>query len=71
MDIFVLKSVLIVSLSVFRLSAPEHVCEAAQCDAQLNISLCGRALRSVSHGQSKRSANVPLTLTGKPNPEEH
>ncbi len=71
MDIFALNRILIVSLSVFRLSAPEHVNEAEQCDAQLNISLCGRALRSVAHGQSKRSANVPLTLTGKPNPEEH
>ncbi len=36
----------------------------------LNIPLCGRALRSVAHGQSKRSANVPLTLTGKPNPAQ-
>ncbi len=34
-----------------------------RCDAQLNILLCGRALLSVAHGQSKRSANVPLTLT--------
>ncbi len=25
---------------------------------------------SVIHGQSKRSANVPLTLTGKPNPAQ-
>ncbi len=39
-------------------------------DAQLNIPLCGRVLRSVAHGQSKRSANVPLTLTGKPNPAQ-
>ncbi len=42
----------------------EHVSEA------LNIPLCRRALRSVAHGQSKRSANVPLTLTGKPNPAQ-
>ncbi len=48
----------------------EHVSEAEQCDAQLNIPLCGRALHSVTHGQSKRSANVPLTLTGKPNPAQ-
>ncbi len=36
----------------------EHV----RCDAQLNITLCGRALRSVAHGQSKRSANVSLAV---------
>ncbi len=34
-----------------------------RCDTQLNIPLWGRALLSVVHGQSKRSANVPLTLT--------
>ncbi len=34
------------------------------------IPLCVCALRSVVHGQSKRSANVPLTLTGKPNPAQ-
>ncbi len=45
-------------------SIAEHVSEAEQCDAQLNITLCGRALRSVAHTQSKLSANVPLTLTG-------
>ncbi len=44
--------------------------EVERCDAPLNIPLCGRALRSVTHGQSKRSANVPLTLTGKPNPAQ-
>ncbi len=49
---------------------PEHVSEAERCDAQLNIPLCGGALRSVAHGQSKRSTNVPLTLTGKPNPAQ-
>ncbi len=46
---------------------PEHVREAERCDAQLNIPLYVRALRSVAHSQSKRSANIPLTLTGKPN----
>ncbi len=45
----------------------EHVSEAERCDAQLNIPLCGCVLRSVAHGLSKRTANVPLTLTGKPN----
>ncbi len=43
---------------------PEHVSEAER----FNIALCVCALRSVVHGQNKRSANVPLTLTGKPNP---
>ncbi len=43
---------------------PEHVSEAER----FNIPLCVCALRSVVHGQSKRSANVPLMLTGKPNP---
>ncbi len=51
-------------------SFPEHVSEAEQCGAQLNIPLCGRAIRPVAHGQSKRSTNVPLTLTGKPNPAQ-
>ncbi len=45
---------------------PEHVSEAER----FNIPLCVCALRSVVHGQSKRSANVPLTLTGKPNPAQ-
>ncbi len=49
---------------------PEHVSEAERRDTPLKIPLCGRALRSVAHGQSKRSANVPLTLTGKPNPAQ-
>ncbi len=44
--------------------------EAERRDTPLNIPLCGRALRSVAHGQSKRSANDPLTLTGKPNPAQ-
>ncbi len=38
---------------------PEHVSEAER----FNIPLCVCALRSVVHGQSKRSANDPLTLT--------
>ncbi len=42
---------------------PEHVSEAEW----FNIPLCVCALRSVVHAQSKRSANVHLTLTGKPN----
>ncbi len=33
-----------------------------------SIFRCVCALRSVVHGQNKRSANDPLTLTGKPNP---
>ncbi len=45
---------------------PEHVSEAEQ----FNIPLCVCALRSVVHGQNKRSANDPLTLTGKPNPAQ-
>ncbi len=49
---------------------PEHVSEAERRDTPLNIPLCGRVLCSVAHGQSKRSANVPLTLTGKPNPAQ-
>ncbi len=48
----------------------EHVSEAERRDTPLNIPLCGRALRSVAHGQSKHSANIPLTLTGKPNPAQ-
>ncbi len=44
--------------------------EAERCETQLNIPLCVRAQRSVAHGQSKRSAKVPLTLTGKPNPAQ-
>ncbi len=43
---------------------PEHVSESEW----FNIPLCVCALRSVVHGQNKRSANIPLTLTGKPNP---
>ncbi len=31
---------------------PEHVSEAERRDTPLNIPLCGRALRSVAHGQS-------------------
>ncbi len=45
---------------------PEHVSEAER----FNIALCVRALHSVVHGQNKRSANDPLTLTGKPNPAQ-
>ncbi len=40
---------------------PEHVSEAKRS---------GSIFRSVVHGQSKRSANDPLTLTGKPNPAQ-
>ncbi len=40
---------------------PEHVSEAER----FNIALCV-CVHSVAHGQSKRSANDPLT--GKPNP---
>ncbi len=43
---------------------PEHVSEAER----FNIPLCVCALRSVVHGQNKRSANDPLALTGKPIP---
>ncbi len=43
---------------------PEHVSEAER----FNIPLCVCALRSVVHAWS--SANVPLTLTGKPNPAQ-
>ncbi len=43
---------------------PEHVSEAER----FNIPLCVCVLRSVVHGWS--SANVPLTLTGKPNPAQ-
>ncbi len=42
---------------------PEHVSEVER----FNIPLCVCALRSIVHGQNKRSANDPLTLTGKPN----
>ncbi len=42
---------------------PEDVSESVR----FNIPLCVCARRSVVHGQIKRSANVPLTLTGKPN----
>ncbi len=52
------------------LCPPEHVSEAERCYAQLNIPLCGHALCSVTHCQNKRSANVPLTLTGRPNPTQ-
>ncbi len=45
---------------------PEHVSEAER----FNILLCVCALCSVVHGQSKRSANVPLMFTGKPNPAQ-
>ncbi len=48
------------------ITPPEHMSEEERCDAQLNIPLCGRALRSVAHGQSKSSANVPLKQMGKP-----
>ncbi len=44
----------------------EHVSETER----FNIALCVCALRSVVHGQNKRSANAPLTLTGKPNPAQ-
>ncbi len=37
---------------------PEHVSEVER----FNIPPCVRALRSVVHGQNKRSANDPLTL---------
>ncbi len=43
---------------------PEHVSEAER----FNIPLCVCA--RVVHGQSKRSANDPLMLTGKPNPAQ-
>ncbi len=45
---------------------PEHVSEAER----LNIPLCVCVLLSVAHGQSKHSTNIPLTLTGKPNPAQ-
>ncbi len=59
-----------INIVVLLLFWPEHVSEAERCDAQLNITLFERALRSVVHGQSKRSVNVPLTLTAKPNPAQ-
>ncbi len=45
---------------------PEHVSESVR----FNIPLCVCALSSVAHDQIKRSANVPLTLTAKPNPAQ-
>ncbi len=42
---------------------PKHVSKSEL----FNILLCVCALRSVAHGQSKRSTNVPLMLTSKPN----
>ncbi len=44
---------------------PEHVSESERFNIRF---VC--AHRSVVHGRSKRSANVPLTLTGKPNPAQ-
>ncbi len=44
---------------------PEHGNEAERCDAQLNISFYGRALCSVAHGQSKRSAKAGLILLSR------
>ncbi len=64
------RSFMLVSLIWQPACASEHVSEAERRDTPLNIPLCGRALRSVAHGQSKRSANVSLTLTGKPNPAQ-
>ncbi len=34
-------------------SLPDHVSEAEQLETQINISLCGHALRSVTHGQNE------------------
>ncbi len=48
----------------------EHVSEAERCDAQLNIPLCGRALRSVAHSQSKHSTNFRSRSPFKPNPAQ-
>ncbi len=42
---------------------PEHVSES-------NVQYSALCVCSVVHGQSKRSPNVPLTLTGKPNPAQ-
>ncbi len=56
-----------VLLQFIAIFSAEHVSEAERRDTLLNIPLCGRALRLVTHGQIKRSANVPLMLTGKPN----
>ncbi len=53
-------------LSVQR-SVSEHVSEAERYICRV---VCVCVLLSVAHGQSKRSANVPLTLTGKPNPAQ-
>ncbi len=41
---------------------PEHVSEAER----FNIALCVSALRSVVHGQNKRSANAQLTVNRIP-----
>ncbi len=46
---------------------PEHV-SGAERSGSIFRSVC--VLRSVVHGQSKRSANDPLALTGKPNPAQ-
>ncbi len=43
---------------------PEHVSEAER----FNIPVCVCA--PLSRSTAKRSANVPLTLTGKPNPAQ-
>ncbi len=47
---------------------PELVSEVKRCDGPLNILLCVCALRSVTHSQSKRSANAHAH--GKPNPAQ-
>ncbi len=44
---------------------PEHVSEAKRSGSIFRF-VCVRSAQIV-HGQSKRSANDPLTLTGKPN----
>ncbi len=48
---------------------PEHVSEVKR-SGSIFRSVCVHALLSVVHGQSKHSANDPLTLTGKPNPAQ-
>ncbi len=66
------------SWSPYKALDPNKKWQSCPCDvrsyqsmrAKLNIPLCERELRSVAHGQSKRSANVPLELTGKPNPDQ-
>ncbi len=66
------------SWSPYKALDPNKKWQSCPCDvrsyqsmrAKLNIPLCGRELRSVAYGQSKRSANVPLELTGKPNPDQ-